>query len=752
MDAPSLEPGPTAAEATRRFYATIPLNLADKQIRVLKILPAQDRSELVMDMLVLSFDHLPHVNALVDACGVSEHARSMEVDNGDVLLSKTLSNALYQIRRRFCATAPIILWNDAISIHQNDRAEWRTQVALEPRIYAGAERVLLWFGILNSRERGAMVAIRSLAIEKTALGEKDGSFSSTVGHPRSAEAVVERLFRGLASLQTRPWFRAPWMLQHVSSPAAVPLVLFNNDMLCWDCFCLGFRHLYRRFQHRFDPAMARASPAIRRWTNRGLDSELDFVNRSRQRRQAARPGMDVFLEEVLWMASRAEPTDPMDKVYGFLATIVQGAQNKMAVDYKLSLPQTYTDVVLYIFEAAGGLGILSCAGVGEGVPQGPGMCPSWLPRFDHLLGNSRLIRPRDERGAIYKASCDLYAKPQPLSRCRLSIYGITVDKVTVVDPVLAPGKQNSSAASELRAQAAVFARAAKPCGMCGCDSAMAQGQQEHTRPEPFAVFKHCFRPMYKPRMPAEPPQRTQSTTDRPRSRVSRHHYHTSPGVPSSSQTVPPPPRPHDPAIWWPYNVCKPFHHVFWRAFIGDCLFHNEDEHDDDDDDDDDGSTAAAAPPYTAPAPERPGWDLVTSVLQRATEEAQQQQQQQGQVGGEEPEPERERYLEKLLFPGGDPPRVSEARCAFVTAGGWLGFGPPGMRAGDVVVVLIGADVPFVVRPLENKKEDEEEDYVMVGEAYVDGLMFGELFEHCPTVDGRSGGRPMVILRERFCFC
>jgi len=53
---------------------------------------------------------------------------------------------------------------------------------------------------------------------------------------------------------------------------------------------------------------------------------------------------------------------------------------------------------------------------------------------------------------------------------------------------------------------------------------------------------------------------------------------------------------------------------------------------------------------------------------------------------------------------------------------YLGMGPKEMEPGDMLVVLFGANVPFVLRPLESGR------YKLVGEAYVSGLMHGEVFD------------------------
>lgn len=60
------------------------------------------------------------------------------------------------------------------------------------------------------------------------------------------------------------------------------------------------------------------------------------------------------------------------------------------------------------------------------------------------------------------------------------------------------------------------------------------------------------------------------------------------------------------------------------------------------------------------------------------------------------------------------------RCLFRCGEGYIGLASSEIRAGDYACVLSGADVPFIVR------RDSREDYcVLVGEAYMHGVMNGE---------------------------
>ncbi|KAK8006047.1 heterokaryon incompatibility protein-domain-containing protein [Apiospora marii] len=78
------------------------------------------------------------------------------------------------------------------------------------------------------------------------------------------------------------------------------------------------------------------------------------------------------------------------------------------------------------------------------------------------------------------------------------------------------------------------------------------------------------------------------------------------------------------------------------------------------------------------------------------------------------------------------------RCLYRTRRGYLGTGPHRVQRGDVVCVFMGAAVPFILRP---RGDDGEEGYTLVGDAYVHGIMDGEL------VKDWEEGKAELDLRE-----
>ncbi|MCJ1389269.1 hypothetical protein MMC18_002125 [Xylographa bjoerkii] len=59
------------------------------------------------------------------------------------------------------------------------------------------------------------------------------------------------------------------------------------------------------------------------------------------------------------------------------------------------------------------------------------------------------------------------------------------------------------------------------------------------------------------------------------------------------------------------------------------------------------------------------------------------------------------------------------RVFFTTRGGYIGLAPEAAKESDVVCVVLGGEVPYIVRPRENGH------YLYVGECYVHGLMDGQ---------------------------
>lgn len=70
-----------------------------------------------------------------------------------------------------------------------------------------------------------------------------------------------------------------------------------------------------------------------------------------------------------------------------------------------------------------------------------------------------------------------------------------------------------------------------------------------------------------------------------------------------------------------------------------------------------------------------------------------------------------------------------SRCLLTTKSGFVGTCVPDSCMGDVVAILFGSSVPFILRPNNNTEhmlEEERSSYPLLGGAYVGGIMSGEM--------------------------
>ncbi|RSL86579.1 hypothetical protein CEP52_015787 [Fusarium oligoseptatum] len=75
--------------------------------------------------------------------------------------------------------------------------------------------------------------------------------------------------------------------------------------------------------------------------------------------------------------------------------------------------------------------------------------------------------------------------------------------------------------------------------------------------------------------------------------------------------------------------------------------------------------------------------------------------------------------------------ASLGRCFFVTEDGDMAFGPELAQAGDVVFIIPGGRVPYVLRRVDSS-EGQVSTYEFIGDAFVDCTMVGEKVEGSPT--------------------
>ena len=72
--------------------------------------------------------------------------------------------------------------------------------------------------------------------------------------------------------------------------------------------------------------------------------------------------------------------------------------------------------------------------------------------------------------------------------------------------------------------------------------------------------------------------------------------------------------------------------------------------------------------------------------------------------------------------------IAQNRRPLLASGGFLGIGPHETESEDLIFVLLGASVPYILR-----RYSQDDKLRLIGEAYVHGIMDGEAMEGNPLI-------------------
>jgi hypothetical protein len=176
--------------------------------------------------------------------------REIYVDGSPFLVTRNLEAALQELRKHYRIKQGFRIWADAICINQKDVDERGSQVAMMRQIYLAAWHIVIWLGPKADNSDLAMVALRYFSLRSKQYANPLEGVSKRVekvinlpgGFHWKHRATFIRLrmsvYRALYHLFCRPYFRRLWILQEVA------LGTENMPVLCGDR-CVQVEDIYR---------------------------------------------------------------------------------------------------------------------------------------------------------------------------------------------------------------------------------------------------------------------------------------------------------------------------------------------------------------------------------------------------------------------------------------------------------------------------------------------------------------------------
>jgi hypothetical protein len=398
------------------------LSIDHKEIRLLFISPSTIRlSKICCKLHKVSLNDNPvHAyKALSYVWGKDKNRQVIELDGRNIEVTPNLHNALIQIRDGIEVR---VFWIDAVCINQDNLIEKGHQVRLMGDIYRLAEEVWCWLGLAQYND-DKIIAGLDIAKILTLPQELEGLRPVIYGFIR--ESLSGRATEALISFCEAPYWKRTWTIQEIALAQKITILWgdsrFPSDILV---FLQGFAITISTAPFDSIPNYERLEL---------IGDNVNHVTRTRNRVQQGFKGFSIDRSlEFLYSQSHLEVTDARDKICGFLGLLDNINLSVPIIDYyKQSVGEVYTDFARRQIEASKSLQVIRFAGFGRSNNKRFNL-PSWVPDWHCPFNaeNDTIGFGVSMKSYLYRAS-----KERPASTSfednELSVEGIECDSVSV---------------------------------------------------------------------------------------------------------------------------------------------------------------------------------------------------------------------------------------------------------------------------------------------------------------------------------
>ncbi|KAK0124224.1 hypothetical protein ONS95_009200 [Cadophora gregata] len=382
---------------------------------------------------------------------VAFHGEEIELDGSSFAISDNLFSALLWLAE---TKMQGYIWADAICIDQVNMVEKAIQISLMGGIYSSAKNVIVWLGSECSdlfdfadARKTLSKALSNLEVknEATVQNPLDPIFLKMIG-VELAEDWIEMWQKYFQFFQRRRWFRRAWIVQEVALARDLTFQCGEKTILWKDVYALGLLLRDSGWRHSLAEGMD-SNP------RGGIGDEADRLLEYRDQVLHGGPrdpkfanlfaaangaSTDIelwfsYLQYMIQEIRRYQASNMKDKIYAVLGLVKgflpNGSAEHITPDYSLPLPDIYTSVTMSILIE---LPILSCLSYVGSKPSGMTSLslPSWVPDYRAALGRVPIIHLGNH--TCFNVSNIHMAKPA-IRRFRghtLEVQGRLVDTVT----------------------------------------------------------------------------------------------------------------------------------------------------------------------------------------------------------------------------------------------------------------------------------------------------------------------------------
>lgn len=338
--------------------------ISSHQIRILTLHPGQCDSPIVITIQKRDLNTVNEsYEALSYVWGDQTRKNTIQCNGAELRITKSLYVALRQLRYKDKCRS---LWVDAICINQDDLDERGQQVSLMKNIFPMASKVLVWLGEADEKTDLAIKVIDIWAnFNRQYRSDSDATRFSKFEERFAFKPDYRDTLEAVAALTFRPWFDRCWTFQEIilSRQAELNVGKFRTT---WDCFYHALEafplHLLADDVLNFNALFMCHGKAK---TKNSTSNNSDSIPVSRN------------LSRVLQITRNFTATDPRDKIFSVLSIATMNDPIIFQPNYNKSIQDTFILSTLAMIKDEDSLQVLMSCGEKNRDKKLPSWCPDW---------------------------------------------------------------------------------------------------------------------------------------------------------------------------------------------------------------------------------------------------------------------------------------------------------------------------------------------------------------------------------------
>ena len=252
--------------------------------------------------------------------------------------------------RSLQTSQPSLLWIDAISINQNDEEEKNAQISKMKDIYHRADSVIVWVGNPRNGSDAVMGLLSDIEYSRRPAQIK-------IRKPWTpSRADLLEYEHDIRAFINRSYWRRVWVIQEIALGSRA-LILCGHELTTWEAMDVLLSAISRHELLEFDP---------------GLE-HLRNLSHSRLNVAQAKP---IGLLQSLYDSHASLATDPRDRVYALLGLAFDRESYVKRPHYGWSEEMICQDITQTVIWAKRSLDIIF---IGSDDPKST--LPSWCPNY-----------------------------------------------------------------------------------------------------------------------------------------------------------------------------------------------------------------------------------------------------------------------------------------------------------------------------------------------------------------------------------